>query len=207
MYDSVYLTDLDFGPNGMKVDVRPMTPSDEPKFYLEYVYGGPYKISLPQIIPGRLFTMVTLDPIQRKNGKGILRIIVKAWSNFRIQLYLCIDWTVDIQIQLYSAIIHQTGEQVLCKVDRPGVAPVSVTFVHAVANPGVRAANGTYLSTSYLGDSPLSSAIIKFEMYNADGTLPTTNVPGTTNSLETTGAYETTTQVASLEIYYIDFES
>ncbi|EGT36953.1 hypothetical protein CAEBREN_12596 [Caenorhabditis brenneri] len=96
-----------------------------------------------------------------------------------------------------SAIIHQTGEQVLCKVDRPGVAPVSVTFVHAVANPGIRVAIGTYLTTSYLGDSPLSSAIISFEMHNVDGTLPTTSVAGTTNSLGTTGAYETTTKVES----------
>ncbi|CAL2042547.1 unnamed protein product [Caenorhabditis brenneri] len=219
MYDSVYLTDLDFGPNGVKIDVRPLTPSDEPKFYLEYVYGGPYKRSLPQVIPGRLFTMVTLGPeltftlsnvsstwqtpYNGRMGKVFSASLWRPGATSRFNYTFESTELMTFKFNFDSAIIHQAGEQVQCKVGRPGVAPVSVTFDHSVANPGVRVANGTYLTTSYLGDSPLSSAIISFEMYNADGTLPTTSVPGTTNSLGTTSAYETTTKVGSRSCFGI----
>ncbi|CAL2043554.1 unnamed protein product [Caenorhabditis brenneri] len=213
MYDSVFLTDIGFGPNGMKADVRPLTPSDESKFYLEYVNGGPYKRSLPQMIPGKLFTMVTmgpeltftlshvsstwLSPYNGRMGKVFSSSLWNPGETSRFNYTFESTELMTFKFNFDSVIIHQAGEQVQCKVGRPGVDPVSVTFSHSVVNPGVRIANGTYLTTSYLGDSPFSSAIISFEMYNADDTLPTTSVPGTTNSLGTTSAFDTTTKIGT----------
>ncbi|EFO87904.1 hypothetical protein CRE_05631 [Caenorhabditis remanei] len=200
--DKSYLTDLNFGSNGHKVDVRPLTPSDTPNVLLAYVSTGPVSRCMPQMIPGRIFTMVTLGPevsislstsadnwLVPYNGRLGYVFSSSLWYpgagsgyNYTFESAQLMTFTFNFQ----SAIVHQAGEQIRVQVGRPGYNPISVTFDHSVANPGVRVANGTYLTTSYLGDSPASSSIISFQMVNADGTQPTTVPMTTTAKMETT---------------------
>ncbi|CAO4376085.1 unnamed protein product [Caenorhabditis nigoni] len=216
--DTSFLTDLNFGSNSFKADVRPLTPSDTNNVLLSYLSTDPVNLCMPQIIPGRVFTMVTLGPelsfslsatadnwLTAYNGRLGYIFSASLWSpgalpqyNYTFQSTQLMTFTFNFP----SVIIHQAGEVINVKVGAPGSQPASVTFTHTVTNPGTRVANGTYLTASYVGNEPSSSSIISFQMKNADGTGPT-NAPMTT-----TTHIETTTKICnnySLIVVYILF--
>uniref|UniRef100_A0A1I7U283 CUB_2 domain-containing protein n=1 Tax=Caenorhabditis tropicalis TaxID=1561998 RepID=A0A1I7U283_9PELO len=205
-----YLTDLSFGKDGHKVDFRTLTPSDNVQFLLEYLATGPFARSLPQMIPGKLFTMITLGPelsftlstngdnwLTPYNGRLGTVFSDSLWSPGALPSY---NYTFEsttvmkFTFNFHSVIVKKDGEQARVQVGQPGFQPASVTFNHTVTDPGVRVANGTYLTASYIGDSPLSSSIITFEMWNADGT---TNAPASNTTATTPSSMESTTKLGS----------
>ncbi|CAP30474.2 Protein CBG11494 [Caenorhabditis briggsae] len=214
--DTSFLTDLNFGSNSFKADVRPLTPSDTNNVLLSYLSTDPVNLCMPQIIPGRIFTMVTLGPelsislsttadnwLTVYNGRLGYIFSASLWSPGALPAY---NYTFEsTQLMTFtfnfpSVIIHQAGEVINVKVGTPGSQPASVTFTHTVTNPGTRVANGTYLTASYIGNEPSSSSIISFQMKRADGTGPT-NAPMTTAT-----HIETTTKISnsySLVIVFI----
>ncbi|CAB04278.2 CUB-like domain-containing protein [Caenorhabditis elegans] len=199
----VYLTDLNFGANGHKVDVQTLTPSDNQITYLTYLATDAVQNSMPQMIPAKLFSMVTLGPELSLTLSSTADNWLTPYNGRKGSIFSSSLWTPEatsgynhtfvstnvmtFTFNIKKAIIHQAGEQMHVQVGLPGFKPSSLTFTNSVSDQS-RLANGTYLMIEYIGDSTSSSSIVTFEMANANGEQGTSYLPSksTSSSIQST---------------------
>uniref|UniRef100_A0A8R1DG17 CUB_2 domain-containing protein n=1 Tax=Caenorhabditis japonica TaxID=281687 RepID=A0A8R1DG17_CAEJA len=208
--NKAYVTKLTFvGDTSGETEVQfnPLTPSNPLNTSLTYKSSDSLNQYWPQLIPGNLFTLTTtalqfliridadkdaqadwLKPFSGRKGVIFSQSLWSVGSSPAFDYkFESPDDPMTFNFNLQSVIITQPNEQINVEIGSPGANPFNTVFNKTVSNPGVRVANGTFMEATFNATSSQSSAIVTFEMMNANG------IPPTSTTTET--AVETTTKL------------
>ncbi|CAI2353047.1 unnamed protein product [Caenorhabditis sp. 36 PRJEB53466] len=189
--------------DGQTVQFQPLTPTHKMTKMLSYDAQDQVWLSLPQQVPSNLFTMtvsnveVTVElasgPLATWNfpyaGRRGWMFSPSVWDPSVAAAYttnISSAATYTFNFNLQSIRITDAGKKIRIEVGAPNANPAAVEFGQSAENVGARAANGTYMATTFDEISPDSNFVLSFQIDSPvpiSTTLPTTTTP---NSIQTT---------------------
>uniref|UniRef100_A0A8R1I792 CUB_2 domain-containing protein n=1 Tax=Caenorhabditis japonica TaxID=281687 RepID=A0A8R1I792_CAEJA len=220
-----YLTDisiLEHDAGGLLVQFQPMTPSNNMKTLLSYDSGNKNSNRMPQQILTNLFTMIVFksqvsvhfdsgpQPIWTIPYPGRIGAIIppSKWNPTVSPAYkttFSSEITYTYKFNFEDVHIAKPGEKVRVEVGTNGITTGVVEFDHNVSNPGVRVANGTYMTTTFDAESSDSSFLITFEIEDINPTMssPTTVAHVETSTKSTTRTFSDFSIILATVIFFM----
>uniref|UniRef100_A0A8R1DTY3 CUB-like domain-containing protein n=2 Tax=Caenorhabditis japonica TaxID=281687 RepID=A0A8R1DTY3_CAEJA len=191
---------LHYPEKDSSIQLQPLTPAQNQPVYLTYSSKDFSNQSLPQLIPGNLFTLSTdanyfairlesndlvrnawKKPFYGKKGTIFSPSLWTPGANSSFDQRFESSQSVKFTFNVPSLVINQKGEELRVQIGSSGANSFNTVFNETLSNPGTRVANGTYLEATFSGTSSKSSTIVTFEMKDPNESTITTTIKSTTD--------------------------